>query len=245
MRIHPDPDGVHRRRRAERRPRPRRRRRVLLWLALVIALAPALAPRLGTPPYSAFMGWAWLEARRESRAFRLEHAPVPLAAISAQLALAVIAAEDQRFPTHRGFDFTEVAAALREGQATRGASTLSQQLVKNLYLWPGRSWLRKGIEAWYTFWLERFCSKRRILELYLNVAEFGPGIYGAEAASRRYFGKPARALNASEAAMLAAVLPSPRARTPRNPDAALRARQAWILRQMQQLGGVAYLARLR
>lgn len=192
---------------------------------------------------------AWLQAwRAGDTAFRLVHAPVPLEEISPALLLAVIAAEDQRFPQHHGFDLQELQRVLQAGRRAgplRGASTLSQQTVKNLYLWPGRSWIRKGLEAWYTLWLERFCSKRRILGLYLNFAEFGRGVYGAEAASRVYFGRPARALTAAQAALLAAVLPAPRRRDVRVPSPALQARQRWILRQMAQLGGTDLISTLR
>jgi monofunctional glycosyltransferase len=190
------------------------------------------------------MAEAWVGAISAGRSgFYLQQTSLPLAAISPNLALAVIAAEDQHFPHHHGFDLEQVAAALRESRAgsMRGASTLSQQTIKNLLLWPGRSWVRKGLEAWYTFWLEVFCSKKRILELYLNFAEFGDGIYGARAANRVYFKKTAAQLSAEEAALLAAVLPNPRHLQVANPSAHVRARQHWILRQMRQLGGVAYL----
>ncbi|MGD9601521.1 MAG: monofunctional biosynthetic peptidoglycan transglycosylase [Gammaproteobacteria bacterium] len=247
MRIHPDPDGEHRRRRTLSVRRRRRRRALPVLGLLVLTLAPAALPRVLVPPTSAFMLAARVQAAREGRTLTIEHRPVALSELSPQLALAVIAAEDQRFPFHRGIDFTEIRRALDDasGAPTRGASTLSQQLVKNLYLWSGRSWMRKGIEAWLAVWLEVFCSKQRILTLYLNFAEFGTGVYGAEAASRRFFGKPARALSAPEAALLAAVLPRPRGALDRGPTATLRARQAWILRQMQQLGGTGYLDRLR
>lgn len=250
MRIHPDPDGDHRRRLAARAKRRRRTRwRLFLCLVLVLAIAPSASVRVVDPPVSAFMAAAWIHAQRAGHGgFALRHTLVPLPAISAQLALAVIAAEDQTFPDHFGFDFEQVAAALRETRdgGLRGASTLSQQLAKNLFLWGDRSWLRKGLEAWYALWLEVFCSKRRILELYLNFVEFGEGVYGAEAASRVYLGKSARHLSAQEAALLAAVLPSPRGAlgTKVAPSPAVRARQAWILRQMRQLGGVDYLRRL-
>ncbi len=190
------------------------------------------------------MAEAWGGAIIAGRSgFNLQQTSLPLAAISSNLMLAVIAAEDQQFSHHHGFDFNQIAAALREQRkgGLRGASTLSQQTIKNLLLWSGRSWLRKGLEAWYTFWLEAFCSKKRILELYLNFAEFGDGIYGARAASSVYFGKPAAQLSADEAALLAAVLPNPRHLQISNPSSSVRARQHWILQQMRQLGGVASL----
>jgi monofunctional biosynthetic peptidoglycan transglycosylase len=125
-----------------------------------------------------------------------------------------------------------------------GASTISQQTAKNLFLWPGRSWLRKGLEAYFTVLIETLWPKRRILEVYLNVAEFGDGVYGAEAASQAYFHKPASRLGSREAALLAAVLPSPRKLHPDKPSRYVLAAAAWIERQARQLGGPAYLAEL-
>jgi monofunctional biosynthetic peptidoglycan transglycosylase len=168
---------------------------------------------------------------------------VPLAEISPHLAVAVVAAEDQKFPVHRGFDFDAISRAAQERrERPRGASTISQQLAKNLYLWPGRSLARKGLEAWLTLLLEAAWPKRRILEVYLNVAEFGPGIFGAEAASRRYFGKPARQLSPYESALLAAVLPSPKRMSAARPSEYVRGRASDIERAARGLGGPSYLA---
>ena len=195
------------------------------------------------PPTSAFMLAARLVALANGdQDFVIDQRWIPLAAQSPWAGVAVIAAEDQKFPRHRGFDFDAMHSALdahQRGAGLRGASTLSQQLAKNLYLWSGRSWLRKGLEAWLTVLLESTLAKRRILELYLNVVEFGPGVYGVEAASRRYFGHGADAVTAEEAAALAAVLPSPSNYSVTAPSAYLRARQRWILAQMRALGGVA------
>ncbi|MGE0862163.1 MAG: monofunctional biosynthetic peptidoglycan transglycosylase, partial [Gammaproteobacteria bacterium] len=155
--------------------------------------------------------------------------------------------EDQKFPRHRGFDVAAMRAAYREhqqGARLRGASTITQQLAKNLFLWSGRSWARKGLEAWFTVLLEMLLDKRRILELYVNLVEFGPGTYGAEAASRRFFGHGATTLRAEEAALLAAVLPSPRSYDAAAPGSYVRARQRWILAQMRQLGGARLLQTL-
>ncbi len=249
LRINPDPDGEYRRRRTGRQPP--KRRRTWRWLGvaiLLLAFVPPLALRWLTPPVSAFMAEAWVGAVIARRSdFYLQQTSLPLAAISPNLALAVIAAEDQQFPHHHGFDLEQVAAALRESRAggTRGASTLSQQTIKNLLLWPGRSWVRKGLEAWYTIGLELFCSKQRILELYLNFAQFGDGIYGASAASKNYFGSAAAELGAEESALLAAVLPNPRRLRTVPSSAQVRVRQQWILRQMRQLGGVGYLRELQ
>ena len=145
---------------------------------------------------------------------------VPLSAISPHLPRAVIAAEDSRFCQHRGFDREAIEAALRsnqEGGRLKGASTLSQQVAKNAFLWPGRTWLRKGLEAWFTFWLELLWPKARVMEVYLNIVEWDAGVFGAEAAARHYFGKPAARLTAAESARLAAILPSPVTRNAARP----------------------------
>jgi monofunctional biosynthetic peptidoglycan transglycosylase len=167
--------------------------------------------------------------------------------ISPHAAVAVLASEDQRFPHHAGFDLESIADAVEKrsrGGRLRGASTISQQVAKNLFLWPGRSFLRKGLEAWFAGLLELTWPKRRILEVYLNVAEFGDGVFGVEEASRRFFGKPAAGLSADEAARLAAVLPSPRRMRADHPSPWVLARSAWIQEQMAQLGGAAYLRTL-
>lgn len=165
--------------------------------------------------------------------------------ISPWMGLAAIAAEDQKFPEHWGFDVSAIEKALahneRQENRVRGASTLSQQTAKNLFLWDGRSWLRKGLEAGLTVGIETVWSKKRILTVYLNIAEFGEGTSGVEAASRRYFHKPASKLTASEAALLAAVLPNPIRFRADAPSGYVRSRQAWILRQMRQLGGEGFM----
>jgi len=175
------------------------------------------------------------------------HHWVPWSEISENAALAVIAAEDQKFPLHDGFDFEAIDKALVEaghGRRQRGASTISQQVSKNLFLWPGKSWLRKGLEVWFTIWIESLWPKRRILEVYLNSIEFGRGVWGIEAASRHYFGKPATRLTRAEAALLAAVLPNPKRLRVANPSTFVRGRQAWILDQMRMLGGARLLQSL-
>ncbi|HDT5908126.1 TPA: monofunctional biosynthetic peptidoglycan transglycosylase [Raoultella ornithinolytica] len=165
--------------------------------------------------------------------------------ISPWMGLAAIAAEDQKFPEHWGFDVSAIEKALahneRQENRVRGASTLSQQTAKNLFLWDGRSWLRKGLEAGLTVGIETVWSKKRILTVYLNIAEFGEGTFGVEAAFRRYFHKPASKLTASEAALLAAVLPNPIRFRADAPSGYVRSRQAWILRQMRQLGGEGFM----
>ena len=254
MAIHPDPDGLQRRRAgASQRPPVARRPRtslvqlLLLVIAGLFALSVVLTASLRwlNPPTSAFMLAARLVALAHGdQDFVIEQRWISLAAQSPWLGVAVIAAEDQKFPRHRGFDFDAMHSALdahQRGAGLRGASTLSQQLAKNLYLWSGRSWLRKGLEAWLTVLLESTLSKRRILELYLNVVEFGPGVYGVEAASQRYFGHGAGTVTGAEAAALAAVLPSPSNYSVTAPSDYVRARQRWILEQMRALGGVAVI----
>jgi monofunctional biosynthetic peptidoglycan transglycosylase len=160
------------------------------------------------------------------------------------MALAVVATEDQRFPYHRGFDFKSISDALeehRKGRRLRGASTITQQVAKNLFLWSGRSYVRKGLEAYFTILLELLWSKRRILEVYLNIVEFGNGTHGVHAAAKNFLGKKPSQLTRWDAALLAAVLPNPRILKVRNPSPFVRQRQHWIVQQMGQLGGVGYL----
>jgi monofunctional biosynthetic peptidoglycan transglycosylase len=165
--------------------------------------------------------------------------------ISPQMALAVMAAEDQKFPEHWGFDVAAIEKAFshneRRPTRIRGASTLSQQTAKNLFLWDGRSWLRKGLEAGLTSGIELVWTKRRILTVYLNIVEFGDGVFGVEEASQRFFNKPAKRLTASEAALLAAVLPNPHRFKANAPSGYVIQRQQWIMRQMRQLGGEGFL----
>lgn len=164
--------------------------------------------------------------------------------ISPEFLLAVVAAEDQLFFKHRGFDLKQIRAAIEtklDGGRLRGGSTISQQVAKNVFLWPNRSWVRKGLEAYFTVLIEVCWPKERILEMYVNVAELGPGIYGAESAAQHFYNKPAADLTREESALLASVLPAPRKRSPRQPTPYLRERQAWIMGQMHNLGGTAYL----
>lgn len=166
--------------------------------------------------------------------------------ISPWMGLAVIAAEDQKFPEHWGLDTAAIRQAISYNESNenrvRGASTLTQQTAKNLFLWDGRSWIRKGLEAGLTLGIETVWSKKRILTVYLNIAEFGEGIFGVEAAAQHYFSKPASKLSANEAALLAAVLPNPIRYKASAPSGYVQNRQAWVLRQMRQLGGETFLA---
>lgn len=158
------------------------------------------------------------------------------------MASAVIASEDQNFLHHYGFDLGAIERAIDHDERSRrlrGGSTLTQQTAKNLFLWPDRTWVRKGLEAYFTVLMETCWGKRRILETYLNIVEFGDGVYGVEAASERYFHKSAARLTPEDAAVLAAVLPNPRRLRPNAPSRYLRERQQWILQQMRQLGPLA------
>jgi monofunctional biosynthetic peptidoglycan transglycosylase len=164
-----------------------------------------------------------------------------------RVALAVVASEDQRFADHFGLDLAAIRKSIDEKDERgylRGASTISQQTVKNLFLWPGRSFARKGLEAWLTIVIEICLPKRRILEIYLNIAEFGPGIYGASAASHYYFGSSPARLTDPQAALLAAVLPNPRRMRVDQPSDHVRERQAWVMTQMQRLRREGWITRL-
>lgn len=164
---------------------------------------------------------------------------VPLEEISPQAGLAVIAAEDQLFPVHNGFDWKSIEKAFmhngKKPNRIRGASTISQQVAKNVFLWNGRSWFRKGLEGYFTFMIEHIWGKKRILEVYLNVAEMGKGIFGIEAATREYFKKPAKKISGTEAAMIAACLPNPKKYSVRPLSAAVKRRFPWVKDQMNNL----------
>lgn len=167
--------------------------------------------------------------------------------ISSQLFLALVAAEDQKFPLHSGIDFEAIQKALLDQQKNkrlRGASTITQQLAKNLYLWGERNYFRKALEAYFALLLECFLKKQRILEIYANVIEFGNGIYGAQAASIRFYGRAAKKLNKAQASRLAAVLPNPKNYRVNPPSPYVQKRSRWIRRQMTQLGGIRYLRKL-
>lgn len=204
---------------------------VLLTVVLVLPL------RWLPPATSSFMLQNRLAQDRSPAV--VEYRWVPRGAISRSAARAVLAAEDQKFFTHAGFDTASIRAAWRDGERgrkLRGASTISQQVAKNLWLWPGRSWVRKGLEAWLTIWVELLWPKERILEVHLNIAQFGPDVFGMEAAARRYFRKPAQALTPAEAARLAAVLPNPRLLRVSPASAYVLRRQRWIEGQARNLG---------
>lgn len=163
--------------------------------------------------------------------------------ISKNLQLAVICSEDQNFLNHHGFDMKAIEKAIeynKRGKRTRGASTISQQTAKNVFLWPQRSWVRKGLEAYFTFLIELFWSKERVMEVYLNSIEMGNGIYGAEAAAQHWFKKPAAKLTRYQAAAIAAVLPSPMRYRANPASAYIQRRQVWIVTQMGFFGRLDY-----
>ncbi|AMQ55147.1 monofunctional biosynthetic peptidoglycan transglycosylase [Algoriphagus sanaruensis] len=167
----------------------------------------------------------------------------PITNISKHAAQAVVAAEDQKFLDHRGFDFEAMEKAWegnKKGKRIKGASTITQQTVKNVFLWPDRSYVRKALEAYFTVLVEVIWSKERIMEVYLNVIEMGDGIYGIEAAAQTYFKRPASKLSRSQAAVIAAVLPNPRRWNPARPTGYIKGRQSWILRQMNNLEPVGF-----
>ncbi|MBV8876347.1 MAG: monofunctional biosynthetic peptidoglycan transglycosylase [Gammaproteobacteria bacterium] len=216
---------------------------LLAWVLLTAT--PVLLLRWLRPVTSAFMLEAHVAAwRAHERGYHTDFRWVSLEQISPNAAMAVIASEDQQFPFHAGFDFNSIREAVRaneHGKRLRGASTISQQVAKNLFLWSGPSFLRKGLEAYFTVLIETLWPKERILEVYLNIAQFGDGVYGVQAAAQRFWHKPAAHLSTVEAASLAAVLPNPLRLHAERPSSYLLARREWILAQMRELGGPAYL----
>jgi monofunctional biosynthetic peptidoglycan transglycosylase len=234
-------------------------RRLLRWtLTAVVAVflvtaLPVVAMRWMDPWYSAFMLDAALDASRAGKQrYQTDYRWRDLEQISPHAAVAVIAAEDQFFPFHAGFDFKSIRDAVRSNEKqtkkkrpkVRGASTITQQVAKNLFLWSGRSYVRKGLEAYFTLLIELAWPKERILEVYLNVAQFGDGIYGVEAASQRFYRMPAAKLGRYEAATMAAVLPNPITFKVNAPSAYVTKRRDFILDQMRRLGGPNYLDEL-
>ena len=222
---------------------PRRLVRWALYAGLawfVFGIAAVVLLRFVPPPVSAVMAEDWIGAKlRGDSAYALHYRWVAWDRVAPALPLSLVAAEDQRFPQHHGFDFVAIQKALDEaddGERLRGASTISQQVAKNLFLWPERSWLRKGVEAYFTVLIETLWPKKRILEIYLNIVELGPDTYGVEAAAQRFWHKPAAKLNVREAALLAAVLPNPQRFRANAPSGYVQARARWIEGQMAQLG---------
>ncbi|WP_439532843.1 monofunctional biosynthetic peptidoglycan transglycosylase [Polymorphobacter sp.] len=201
--------------------------KLLLW-AVILSVGWTLTYRFVPIPFTWPMARDALAGRHVSRDW------VALDAIAPALARSVIAAEDSRFCTHSGFDIEAIekaAAGNASGKRLRGGSTISQQTAKNAFLWPGRSYVRKALEAWFTLLIELIWDKPRIMEVYLNIAEMGPGIYGAEAAAQHHFGKSAERLTANEAARLAASLPQPLVRNAGRPGPYVRRHSRTIERR--------------
>lgn len=222
--------------------------RILLYLVIAFfgsSIFFVLLYKFVPPPVTPLMVVRWLEKPAAGQTHTLYKDWVPLRDISPNLQLAVVASEDNRFLEHYGFDLDAIEDAKaynekQKGKRLHGASTISQQTAKNVFLWPQRSWIRKGLEVYFTFLIELVWSKRRIMEVYLNVIEMGKGIYGAEAASQVYFRKPAAKLTRGEAALIAAILPDPRRRNPAKPTPYLLERQQWILWNMNNIGKIEY-----
>lgn len=227
---------------------------MLKWLVkvflglIVLSFLVVLSLRWINPPTSSFMlqrqAGAWWNNENQ---FELYYDWVDWENISWTVKIAAITSEDQRFAEHWGIDFEQVQKAIKEsrrGSDLRGASTITQQTAKNLFLWPAQNFIRKGIEAYFAVLMELLWSKKRILEVYLNIAEFGDGVYGVQAASRRYFDTTAAGLSKSQSALMVTVLPSPKRYNLANPSPYMYRRQRWNLEYMNYLGNQAYLQRL-
>jgi monofunctional biosynthetic peptidoglycan transglycosylase len=208
---------------------------LILGLVLIYSVVPV--------PYTGLMLERQLEAWwQESNTYQRRHQWVPLEQISRHVLQAAVASEDQKFLDHNGFDLQAIEKALvynSKGKKIRGASTISQQTAKNVFLWSGRSWFRKGLESGFTVLIEAVWGKRRILEIYLNSIEFGPGVFGVEAAAQRYFKRSAAQLTAQQAALLVTVLPNPHRFLLQRPSPYMVKRQLWVQKQMRQLAPVA------
>ncbi len=220
-------------------------KKICLWtisIFLILTILWALIYRFLNPPFTPLMLVRYVQDDNPNKVLQKNWKDID--DISKNTILAVIAAEDQSFFIHHGFDFNEINKSIlayeKRGQF-RGASTLSQQTAKNVFLLPVRSWLRKGFESYFTILIELLWGKKRIIEVYLNVAEFGEGIYGVEAASNHYFGKSASKLNMRESAFLASLLPNPRIYSKKNYYDYRNKKIGWVLKQMKNLGGVSYV----
>ena len=220
-------------------------RTALKWAAVgafVTPLVPAIQVaclRFGEPTTTAPIVWRWAHGMiSDQPTTPAQFHPVPLEEVPATFLTCVWLAEDMRFFEHHGFDWNSIRLALEEahdsGRPPRGASTITQQCARSLFLWQGRSWLRKGLEAYYTIWMEVLLPKRRILELYVNAIELGDGVYGLEAGAQHHYGVHARELNADQAAMLVTILPKPKAWNPQSPSQAMLRRQAIILKRSER-----------
>lgn len=216
--------------------------KIFLWF-LAIPLIAVIIFKWVPVPATPLMAIRYFEQKEAKKETVWKHDWVPLEEISRNLQLAVICSEDQNFLTHNGFDIEAIEKAFdnnQKGKKVRGASTISQQTAKNVFLWPQRSWLRKGMETYVTFLIELIWTKERIMEVYLNSIEMGNGIYGAEAASQRWFKKSASKLSKSEAAAIAAILPNPLRYRANPPTTYIAGRKLWIVRQMGYHGVLNY-----
>ena len=221
--------------------------RILHWIRVAVVIfavstvAIVLLYRFIPPPVTPLMVWRLAEQKLDGKPFHLEKSWKPYDKISPYLTASVVISEDQEYFDHHGFDFDAIESALknngRKHHRIVGASTISQQTAKNVFLWPDRSWLRKGLEVYFTLLIELLWSKQRILEVYLNVIETGDGVYGVEAASQRYFHRSSRSVGAEQAALLAGTLPNPRKWAPPHSPLHVFRRQNWILRQMPAFVG--------
>ncbi len=211
----------------------------ILWF-VIISFASTLLFRFVPIPFTPLMMVRLIEQKSDGQDFKMDKKWESLDHISPNLPLAVVTSEDQKFEDHFGFDIAAIEKATKynekhKGKKVKGASTISQQTAKNVFLWPSRSWIRKGFEVYFTFVIEICWSKERIMEVYLNVIEMGPGIYGAEAASNYYFKKPAINLTRDESAAIAAILPNPIKWSASHPTAYISRKKAWILRHMNEI----------
>lgn len=222
--------------------------KIALWVVILYfgsSILFVVAYRFINPPVTPLMVIRLVQQATGGQTVKLKKSWLPLAKISPNLPLAVVASEDNLFLEHNGFDMEAIQKAMdynerKKGKRVRGGSTISQQTAKNVFLWPQRSWIRKGLEAYFTVLIEFVWGKKRIMEVYLNVIETGKGIYGAEAASQIYFNKSAAKLTSGEAALLAAILPNPQRWNPAAPTAYLLGRQQWILWNMGNIGKVGF-----
>jgi len=217
--------------------------KIILWF-FIITIGMTILYRFLPIPVTPLMAIRWVEQIfDEKKEVRFKKDWVSIDKISRHMPQAVVAAEDQKFLDHFGFDIEAMEKAWegnKKGKRIKGASTITQQTAKNVFLWPGRNLIRKGLEAYFTLLMEIFWSKERIMEVYLNVIEMGEGIYGIEAAAQTYYKKPAAKLSRQESAMIAAVLPNPRRWTPTRPTPYIYGRQSWILRQMNNINPVGF-----
>ncbi len=225
------------------------RNRILKWVKIVVlvffgsTVFFAILYRFVNPPLTPLMVIRCTEQLFDGKPLTLKKDWVPIEEISKQLPLAVVSSEDNEFLNHYGIDFEAIEKAKelnKKSKKLRGASTISQQTAKNVFLWPARSWVRKGFEVYFTALIEVFWGKRRIMEVYLNVIEMGNGIYGAEMASQTYFRKPAAKLSRQEAALLATILPNPRKWNPAKPTSYMLRKQKWIIRNMNNVDPVDF-----